>query len=149
MHHAVVDRGKGAAFIIRPRQRLDHADARIIVPHLAHHAVHGALQIGIEHDPAHGHDNDDDGQERHHREQDEREHRFDHERERHAADDEDGRAHAQSLHHADHVMYVVGIRRKTGYERRDGKFVRLPCGERERLDEEIAAETFRRIARDA
>lgn len=139
----IVDLMKGFALVFRFGQRFDDADARVIVAHLAHHAVDRRVQAGVEFDTLPCDKYGDDHEERHRDEKDEREHRIDCEGERDPADEQDRRAHADALHHADHIVYVVCIRGQAGNERRHRFRVRLAGGEGERFGKQVGADGAR------
>ena len=144
----VVDALEAFALIRGFRERLDDADAGGVFAHDAQHGVRGflhdaekprALARDVERDRA------DNRQRRHH---DQRQNRVERQRDDHAADEQDRRANAEALDHADRLVQNVGVARHARDQRRDRELVDALFRQVRDLAEQVVPDLPRAVARD-
>ena len=129
LHEVTVHRLKAALLVVLAGESLDDADALCVLPHHPHHGVPRLLGAAVEGHTSLGDYEDGEHDEGHDREHDQGQHRIQRKSNDEAAHQQNGGADTQPLHHAHHVVDVVGIRGEAGLQGGHRKAVGLGAGE--------------------
>ena len=138
--HLPVDLGEVLPLVLGFGQRLDDPDAGGVLPHHADHVVHPLLELDVQGDAPFGHQVHQHPQKGQGAHQHQGEHGVQGEGDEDAADEQDGGPHPHALHHADHLVDVVGVAGEAGLQGGDGELVDLVAGEVGDLLEQVVAD---------
>lgn len=119
---------KARAFVIALRKRADNANAGYVVAHRPHHLIDVFLNARIQPNAAPRNQHDPQRQKRERRDQNQTQPEIQHQRNNNAAEQENRRAHAQSLHSPERLIDVVGIARQPRNQARHRDLVQLARG---------------------